>query len=192
MRDRRQQLLCIGILRIAQDAASAVPCSTMRPAAHHDDAVAQQAHHVEIVRHEQIAHAHRLLEVLQQVEHHRLHRDVERRGRLVEDDELWVQRDGARDADTRLLAAGELMRKAVQQIDRQADQPSPAPRSGRAARRALMSPSCRIGSAMARAAVKRGLRLSVGSWNTIWMLAAQRQPREGLRQDGADVLAVEQ
>ncbi len=27
-----------------------------------------------------------------------------------------------------------------------------------------------IGSAMARAAVKRGLRLSVGSWNTIWML----------------------
>ena len=27
-----------------------------------------------------------------------------------------------------------------------------------------------IGSTMARAAVKRGLRLSVGSWNTIWML----------------------
>ncbi len=33
-----------------------------------------------------------------------------------------------------------------------------------------MPPSCRSGSAIARAAVKRGLRLSVGSWNTIWML----------------------
>src|SRR6478736_2237655 len=33
-----------------------------------------------------------------------------------------------------------------------------------------MLPSCRSGSAIARAAVKRGLRLSVGSWNTIWML----------------------
>ncbi len=39
----------------------------------------------------------------------------------------------------------------------------------RRASRPLMSPSCRIGSAIARAAVKRGLRLSVGSWNTIWM-----------------------
>src|SRR5712691_7366628 len=33
----------------------------------------------------------------------------------------------------------------------------------------LSPPSRRIGSAIARAAVKRGLRLSVGSWNTIWM-----------------------
>ena len=63
----------------------------------------------------------RLLEVLQQIEHHRLHRNVERRGRLVEDDEIGLERDGARDADARLLAAGELMRKAVEQFDRQAD-----------------------------------------------------------------------
>jgi hypothetical protein len=70
----------------------------------------------------QIAHTHGLLEVLQQVQHHRLHGDVERGGRLVEDDKLWVQRNGARDADARLLAAGELMRKAIQQIDRQADE----------------------------------------------------------------------
>ena len=44
---------------------------------------------------------------------------------------------------------------------------------------------------MARAAVKRGLRLSVGSWNTIWMLLRKRQPRESIRQNGADLVAVE-
>ena len=61
-------------------------------------------------------------EILQQVQHHRLHGNVERRGRLVEDDELWMQRDRARDADAGLLAAGQLMRETVEQIDRQADQ----------------------------------------------------------------------
>ena len=48
----------------------------------------------------------RLLQILQQIEHDRLHRDVERRGRLVENDQIGLQRDRARDADARLLAAG--------------------------------------------------------------------------------------
>ena len=62
----RQQLLCIGILRIAQDAfRAALLDDPSRP--HHDDTVAQQPHHVQIVRHEQIAHAHRLFQIVQQV-----------------------------------------------------------------------------------------------------------------------------
>ncbi len=44
---------------------------------------------------------------------------------------------------------------------------------------------------MARAAVKRGLRLSVGSWNTIWMRLRSGSLRELLGRNGADVLAVE-
>ena len=44
---------------------------------------------------------------------------------------------------------------------------------------------------MARAAVKRGLRLSVGSWNTIWMRLRSGSRAKALRQDGADVVAVE-
>ncbi len=105
----------------------------------------------EIVRHEQIAHAHRLLEVLQQIEHHRLHGDVERGGRLIEDHELWMQRDRARDADTGLLAAGQLVRKAIEQIERKADQPASSSQRARSRVAPLMSPSCMIGSAIARA-----------------------------------------
>ena len=81
----------------------------------------KQPHHVEVVRDEQIAHPERLLEVLQQIEHDRLDRHVQRRGRLVEDDEIGLERDRARDADAGLLPAGKLMRKAVEQFDRQAD-----------------------------------------------------------------------
>ena len=120
MRDRREQIARVLRLRREQHPLG-------RPLLHdlarlHDDhAVAQQPHDVEIVRDEQIAHPERLLEVLQQIEHDRLHRDVERRGRLVEDDEIGLERDRARDADAGLLAAGELVRKAVEKFDRQAD-----------------------------------------------------------------------
>ncbi len=74
--------------------------------AHDDDAVAQQAHDVEIMRHEQVAHAERGLEVLQQVEHDRLHRYVERCGRFVEDQQFGPERDRARNSDPRFLSAG--------------------------------------------------------------------------------------
>src|SRR5882672_8332664 len=88
---------------------------------HHDHAVAQEPHDIEIVGHEQIAHAEGLFELLQQVEHHGLDRDIKRSGRLVENDEIGIERDRARDADARLLPAGELMRKAVEQVDRQSN-----------------------------------------------------------------------
>src|SRR5712671_1201722 len=66
---------------------------------HDDDTVAEEPHHVEIVRDEEVAHPHGILELLQQIEHHRLHRHVERGGRLVENDQIWVERDRPRDAD---------------------------------------------------------------------------------------------
>ena len=53
------------------------------------------------------------LELCEQVDDLRLDRDVERRDGLVGDDELGLQRDGARDADALALAAGELVREAV-------------------------------------------------------------------------------
>ena len=54
---------------------------------HHQHAIAQQPHDVEVVADEQIAHAELALELGQQLQDHDLHRDVERRGRLVEDQE---------------------------------------------------------------------------------------------------------
>ena len=74
------------------------------------------------------------LQLLQQIEHDGLHRHVERRGRLVEDDAVGLERDGARDADARLLPARELVRKAVEQLDAAARPAAPAPRSARARR----------------------------------------------------------
>ena len=122
VRDRRQQFLCIGVLRITQDLfGRALLDDPSRP--HHDDAITEQAHHIQVVGDEQIAHAHRRLQILQQVQDDRLHGNIKRSRRLVENDELWMQRDRPRDADAGLLAAGQLMRKAIQQIDRQADQP---------------------------------------------------------------------
>jgi hypothetical protein len=50
-----------------------------------------------------------------------LDRDVERRDRLVADDQLRVHRQGARDADALPLAAGELVRKAVVVLRVEAD-----------------------------------------------------------------------
>ena len=81
--------------------------------AHDDHAVAEEAHDIEVVADEEIAHANALLEIMQQVEHDRLDGDIERGGRLVENDEVGIERDGAGNADARLLAAGQLMRQAV-------------------------------------------------------------------------------
>ena len=49
----------------------------------------------------------------EQVEHLGLDRDVERRDRLVGDEQLGLERDRAGDADPLALAAGELVRVAV-------------------------------------------------------------------------------
>ena len=70
--------------------------------------------------------------VEQQVEDLAADRDVERRGRLVGDDDLRVEREGAGDADALALAAGEGVRIA---LHRRADRG----RRARAARRRASS-----------------------------------------------------
>ena len=95
-----------------------------------------------------------LLQVLEQVEDLRLDRDVERRDRLVADDQLRVQRERARDPDALALAARELVRVAVREARVEADdveQLAHARRARRAAsrccgrraaRRRCRRPSC--------------------------------------------------
>ena len=62
---------------------------------------------------EQVGQAELLLQVFEQVDDLGLDRDVERRDRLVGDDEIGVGRERAGDADALPLAAGELVRVAV-------------------------------------------------------------------------------
>ena len=76
------------------------------------------SHHAEIVRDEQIGEAELVLQVLQQVDHLRLDRHVERRDRLVADDQLGLERQRAGDADALALAAGEFVRVAAHVVGR--------------------------------------------------------------------------
>ena len=92
------------------------------PEIHHGDAVADVAHHRKVVRDEQIGDAELALQPHQQVEDLRADRDVERRDRLVADDQLGRQRERARDHDALALAAGELVRIARGVLRLQPDQ----------------------------------------------------------------------
>ena len=72
---------------------------------------------------EDIGQRQALLQIGQEIDDLGLDRDVEGRDRLVGDDQLRLQRQGAGDADALALAAGELMGEAVQMIGMQAHQP---------------------------------------------------------------------
>ena len=61
-----------------------------------------------------------LLQLEQQIDDLRLHRDVERRDQLVGDQAFGLDGERARDADALALAAGEFVRIAVGRIGRQA------------------------------------------------------------------------
>ncbi len=71
---------------------------------------------------------------VEQVQHLRLHRDVERRDWLVEHDDAGIRRQRAGDADPLRLATGELVRVAIEELLAQADrlhqlgEPAPARR----------------------------------------------------------------
>ena len=79
-----------------------MPCSTMRALVHHQDAVAGQ-HRGEPVRdHERGAVAHQFF---QRGLHQRLALGIERRGRLIEQQQRRVAQDGAGDRDALALAA---------------------------------------------------------------------------------------
>ena len=88
---------------------------------HHRDVVGDVPHDREVVRDEDVRQPEVVLQRLEQVHDLRLDRHVERRHRLVEDDQLRVQRERARDADALPLAARELVREPVRVLGRQAD-----------------------------------------------------------------------
>ena len=93
--------------------SSVVAASTMRPLLHHADVVGDDAHDREVVGDEEVRQAELGLQVGEQAQDLRLHEHVERRDRLVEDDDLGLQRERTRDGDALALAARELVRVAA-------------------------------------------------------------------------------
>src|SRR4051812_38472765 len=73
------------------------------------------------VRDEEVGEAQALLKVEQEIQHRRLHRNVERRYRLVADQDLGLHRQRPRDGDALPLTAGELVRITLHRLRRQAD-----------------------------------------------------------------------
>ena len=83
---------------------------------HHAHLVAHMAHHGQVVADEQIGQLALALQVFHDVEHLRLHRHIQRAGGLVADQKLGLGGQGASDGDALALAAGELVREAVQRV----------------------------------------------------------------------------
>ena len=77
---------------------------------HHRDAMADVLDHGEVVGDEQVGEFQFLLQVHQQVDDLRLDRHVERRYRLVADDQVGAEGERTGDADALALAAGEFVR----------------------------------------------------------------------------------
>src|SRR5712671_3082024 len=88
---------------------------------HDGDAVADVLDDGEVVGDEQIRKPELALQIAQQVDHLSLHRDVERRDRLIADDQARVERQRASDADTLALATGEFVREAVERFGPETD-----------------------------------------------------------------------
>ena len=97
------------------------PDLTELPEKHDAHAVCQIPHDGKVVADEQKGQLAGGLQLLQQVQNLILHRHIQRRDRLVADDEARVRGDGPRDADALALAAGKLVRKAGKEFLRNAD-----------------------------------------------------------------------
>jgi hypothetical protein len=128
--------------------------------------------------------------VAQQVDDLRLDRDVERRDRLVGDDEAGPDRERPGDADALALAAGELVRIAAHQLGGEADQGHQLRDPGGARGAAACEPvhDQRLGDDVlaAHARIKRGEGVLE---DRLGLAAEPTQP--SLRQAG-DVAALEQ
>ncbi len=83
---------------------------------HHAHPIADVTDDRQIVRDEQVGQPQALLEIEEQVQDLRLDRDVQRGRGLVQDEQLWLQREGARDPDPLALSATELVGKAIQML----------------------------------------------------------------------------
>lgn len=114
------EALSVWVFRVAQNLIARALLDQLTPV-HDRDAVRKHIDDREVVADEQAGELQLLLEILQQVEETGLNRDVERARRLVGDQQIGSESEGARDADTLPLTARQLVRVAVAVALRQLD-----------------------------------------------------------------------
>jgi hypothetical protein len=142
----------------------------MRPEVHHAHALGDVADHRQVVADQQEGHPALALDAREQRQDLRPDADVEGGDRLVGDDELGLGRQRAGDADALPLAAGELVRQAVEERlgGREADVGQQRTTRSRTSAREAPRRAPDTVSAVPRicCSVLRGLRLALLSWNT--------------------------
>ena len=125
------------------------------------------AHDAEVMRDEEVGQAELVLQILEQIDDLRLHGDVERRDRLVGDDQLGLHRQCTGDADALALPAGELVRETVVVLGAASRRGRAAPAPGASARRPCARPCSSSGSPTIWPTRLRGLSEANGSWKII-------------------------
>src|SRR6266851_449859 len=116
-----QQLLRIGMPRRAGAQGLDVELLDDASLVHDDQPVAEMRDDGKVVADQDAAQPAALAQLAQQIEDLRLNRDVEGRGRLVEQEQARLENEGARDGDALALPTGELMRVAVKEMAAEAD-----------------------------------------------------------------------
>ena len=111
-RDAAQQADGVRMARVLEDGLDG-PFLDEAPPVQHADPVAHLRDHAEVVADEENGRVQLRLQVRDEIEHLRLDRCVEPRGRLVEDQQRGVLGQRHRDHDPLLHPAGELMRIAA-------------------------------------------------------------------------------
>src|SRR5882757_2386203 len=189
LRDRRsrEQRTRVGMPGIAEDALRR---SDLDDAAqiHHRDTVGDVLDDLQVVADEEIGQVQPALQIEQEIEDLAAHRDIERGGRFVEDDDVRRDRDGAGDADALALAAAQLVRVALEMDDAEAhhlDQLA-HPRRPRRARQVEMQAQRLVEHlANAHARIERGVGILEHH------LDAPVDPRQETRRERQDRLAVD-
>ena len=121
LRHRREQRLGVGVPRAPVEVAGVGELDDLSHV-HDRDAVGDVLDDAQVVRDEDDTEVQLALQLLQQVEDLGLDRDVQRRDRLVGDDQHRVGHQRAGDADALALAAGEGVRVAREMGGVEADQ----------------------------------------------------------------------
>ena len=112
-----EQRLGVGMLRRGEDSRDRAGLDDAA-VLHHGDVVGDLAHDAEIVGDEQHRHAVAACRIFEQIEDLRLHGDVERRRRLVGDEQVGPVGERHGDHHALALAAGELVRIGAEPLAR--------------------------------------------------------------------------
>ena len=88
------------------------------PEIHHSDPVGHVPHQRQVMRDQDQRDPARRLQIRQQIDDRRLHRDIERRHRLIGNHQIRIAGNGTRQRDPLFLSAGKLLRLAIDHIGR--------------------------------------------------------------------------